>query len=388
MPENHGRQKPSNGAVDADPFDVVTGIYSREYPDLHVDDSMPLDFVRTQRNMDPRSRAFGIGASTSYDLFIIGDAQKFSWVALVDADGSQKRYTRVTPGTGFADAVFKNTTSPTEFLGSIIFWNKHNTWTVRLLNGTEYTIQSCSPASKPGQCAVTEIKNAKGEKVAIQRDPQGNIQRITSPHQHYISVTTDAAGRITRAEDDAAHWVTYEYDPAGWLKKARTWRGEVDAFKYDAHFNMVWVGEKDKTTPAGRYRFTVTNRYDEKDRFKWQKVDFGSSSEFFAATYLEDAQGKTRQTNVRSNDGLTQHAFNADGYQVREDFVPLQGAKWSLEFTRDAATNAKTDTWLSCPARRIRVPQDISEKLEAMGDEHKAIVSRECQSLEQSRLSR
>ena len=67
----------------ADPFDVGTGIYYREYEDLSVKDTIPIDFVRTQRNMDPQSRSFGIGGSTSYDMFIVGDVNKFSWVALV-----------------------------------------------------------------------------------------------------------------------------------------------------------------------------------------------------------------------------------------------------------------------------------------------------------------
>lgn len=374
------------GVSDADPFDLVTGIYHREYPDLYVEDSIPLNFVRTQRNLDDRSRAFGIGASTSYDMFIVGDSQKFSWVALVNAAGSQIRYQRITPGTGFTDAVFKNTTAPSEFLGSIIFW-EHGSWTVRLLNSTEYTVQGCSATSKPGQCAVKEIR-LKGEKVTIQRDVQGNIQRITSPHQHYILVKTDPGGRITRAEDDAGHWVIYEYDPAGWLKKAQTWRGEIDEFRYDGKFNMVWVSEKDRSSPAGKYKFTVTNRYDEKNRFKWQKVDFGDSMQIFSAAYHEDAEGRIRQTDVQSPEGLSHYYFNAAGYETREDFAPPQGVKWSLELTRHPETNATTDAWLTCSTTRIHVPANVSDKLQAMGDSHKMAISRECQKGAESRSSR
>jgi Domain of unknown function (DUF6531) len=93
--DRSSKEIPSMGATDADPFDIVTGIYHREYPDLYVDDSMPLKFVRTQRNMDSTSRAFGIGASTPYDMYIIGD-QKFTWVALVDALGSRIMYPRIS----------------------------------------------------------------------------------------------------------------------------------------------------------------------------------------------------------------------------------------------------------------------------------------------------
>jgi Domain of unknown function (DUF6531) len=127
----------------ADPVDVGTGIYSREYVDLFVKDTLPINFVRTQRNMDPRSRSFGIGGSTSYDMFIVGDVDNFSWVALVLADGSQTRYVRVSPGHGFADGVFENRASPGEFLGSRISWNQRNGWTVALRDGTEYTVQGC-----------------------------------------------------------------------------------------------------------------------------------------------------------------------------------------------------------------------------------------------------
>lgn len=199
---------------------------------------------------------------------------------------------------------------------------------------------------------------------------------------------TDPAGRIRRAEDDAGHWVNYEYDPAGWLRKAHTWRGEIDEFRYDSHFNMVWVGERDRSSRPGKYRFTVTNRYDEKNRFKWQRIDWGSSVQIFAATYQEDAAGNIRQTDVRSPDGLTRYYFNAAGYEIREDFVPPRGIKWSLEFTRDAETNATTDTWLTCPTMKVQVPAKISEELQAMGDGHKSVISKKCQSLAQSHLTR
>ncbi len=87
------------GVKAGDPFDVGTGIYYRTYLDLVVADTIPIRFERTQRNQDLRSRSFGIGGSTSYDMFIIGDVERFSWVALVLADGGQIRYARISPGT-------------------------------------------------------------------------------------------------------------------------------------------------------------------------------------------------------------------------------------------------------------------------------------------------
>src|SRR5580704_14323423 len=123
QPVEHNRNQVAFGITAGDPFDVETGIYYRTYLDLSIDDSIPIRFERTQRNQDARSRSFGIGASTSYDMFIIGDTEKFSWVALVLADGGQIRYARISPGTSYSDGVFEDQATPGTFLGSRITWN-------------------------------------------------------------------------------------------------------------------------------------------------------------------------------------------------------------------------------------------------------------------------
>jgi len=108
---------------DADPVDLETGLYVRNNVDLYLKDSIPIEFNRVYRNADPRSRAFGIGASNSYEMFISGDSAAFTYVELILADGSRLHYNRVSPGQDFASAVFENTNTPTEFYGSRISWN-------------------------------------------------------------------------------------------------------------------------------------------------------------------------------------------------------------------------------------------------------------------------
>lgn len=346
----------------ADPFDVATGIYYREYEDLFVKDTIPIDFVRTQRNMDPRSRSFGVGASTSYDMFIVGDVSRFSWVALVLADGGQERYVRVSPGTGFADGVFENKTTLDRFYGSRIAWNRHGGWKVSLRDGTELTIQGCGATSRPGQCAVTEIKNPKGDRLTILRDRDGNMLRITSPHGHTVSLENDPQGRITKAQDEAGHWVSYEYDEHGALKKATNWQGTTQQFGYDDHFNMLSVNERTPGTPGHpACTVTVTNRFDEKNRFAGQKV---STGEFASVKYTTVASGDIREVGIHSQDGLEHFFFNAAGYIVREDFSRGKGTAWSLRRVRDAQTNAVLDVRLQCRTTEIQVPVKLDGFLE------------------------
>ena len=326
QPTEYNRNQVAFGVKAGDPFDVETGIYYRTYLDLSIDDSIPIRFERTQRNQDTRSRSFGIGASTSYDMFIIGDTERFSWVALVLADGGQIRYARISPGTSYSDGVFEDRETPGKFLGSRISWNVwHSNWTVALKDGTEYTVQGCNANSKAGQCAVTEMRNKAGERLAIKRDGDGNILRITSPHGFFVSVTNDSEGRITRVEDDAKRWVSYEYNSAGALARSQNWRGATQYFKYDAQFNMARVDESGRDA-QGPYRFTIINAFDKQNRFAAQIMDSGG---FTSAEYITNQNGKVIEANVGSAEGLSRYFFSESGYEAGQEFKTMKCWGWN-----------------------------------------------------------
>ena len=324
-------------------------------------DTIPIEFVRTQRNMDQRSRSFGIGGSTSYDMFIIGDVHRFSWVALVLADGSQERYARISPGAGFADGVFENRTTLDKFYGSRIVWNQHGGWRVSLRDGAEYTVQGCGATSKPGQCALTEIKNLAGDRLRIQRDRDGNILRITSPHGHTVEINNDSGGRILRAQDDAEHWVSYEYDHKGSLWKTANWLGVKQQFRYDDRFNMLSVSERSPATAKSpACKVVVTNWYDEKNRFAGQKVTNG---QFAAVKYTTNSNGEIREVGIHSDQGFSRYFLNDAGYSVREDFSRGK-VRWSLQRVRDEQTNAVIDIRLQCAVSEIKLPLKLDGTLQ------------------------
>lgn len=363
------------GVKAADPFDIGTGIYYRTYLDLQIDDTIPIRFERTQRNQDQRSRSFGIGGSTSYDMFIIGDVEKFSWVALVLADGRQVRYARVSPGTSYSDGVFEDRTSPGQFLGSRITWNWwHGNWNIALKDGTQFTVQGCNRNSKPGQCAVTEIKNKNGERLVVKRDSDGNILRIISPSDRLVSVTSDSAGRITHIEDDARHWVSYQYDSSGALVKSRTWRGDAQNFTYDAQFNMTRVDEFG-TDSKGSYHFTIDNTFDEHNRLKAQTVSTGA---FSSVQYITDDKDKVIQANVRGQEGFSRYFFNELGYETRQEFTPVKGQGWTYELVRNPKSNATSEIVVRCHNSTIELPVELDAPLGENGESRIAYLSAAC----------
>lgn len=359
----------------ADPFDIETGIYFRAYQDLFVADSIAIDFVRTQRNQDSRVRSFGVGSSTSYDMFIIGDVNKFSWVALVMADGSQETYARISSGSGYADGVFENKSSPDSFYGSRISWNGRGGWTVTMREGGGYTIQGCNANSKPGQCAVTEERNARGERLVIQRDGDGNIQRITSPHGKSVSVTTDGAGRITRVQDDSGHWVNYQYDQKSCLSEAWNWRGQRQKFEYDGRFNMAAVHETGAATASSQaYNFSVFNQYDDHDRLKFQKTSTGDQ---WSVEYITREGDRTRVANVTAPDGKVRYFFNLSGCEIREEYVSRTGSGYVLSIARDPVCNLVRSQSLTCTPKNVQLELPLTMDLEN-GESRRQMLSALC----------
>jgi YD repeat-containing protein len=378
-PEN--RQRPAQMYVAADPVELSVGYYFRRYDDFFVSDSMPIHFYRSQRNMDKRQRTFGMGGSSSFDMFIYGDSKKFSWVALFMPDGGDERFERISPGTGYTDGVFENRTSPTEYGGARVRWKGGwfgfgGHWLVERRDGTEISIKACSPSSKPGQCAVFQVKNRAGEILTVDRDGDGNLVKITSPHQHSIRFTHDGMGRIIHAASDSGDWLVYSYDKTGCLIKAMNSRGDVQRFKYDADFNMTEireVGPAHGEDPA--YDFLVLNEYDRDGRTTAQKL---SDGRFFKFSYVAGEDGLNREADVVDNIGTTKYFFT-DGYIAHEEYTSSANSSWTLDFTRDPRVNAQLGAKISCAGgRQLELPSDAARLINQMGEEHKQIISKLC----------
>ena len=66
-----------------DPINVATGLFMMRKSDLYLPDGiMPIDFKRYYRQSDTFSRAFGIGASHSYELFFTGTVNPYTYIDL------------------------------------------------------------------------------------------------------------------------------------------------------------------------------------------------------------------------------------------------------------------------------------------------------------------
>jgi YD repeat-containing protein len=334
----------------ADPVNLETGLYIRSNTDLYLKDSIPIQLTRTYRNADSRSRAFGIGASHSFEMFIVGDSTAFTYVDLILADGSRIHYNRISPGRDFASAIFEHASSPTPFYRSRIKWNGAG-WTVTLQDGSTYKLLACNNSSKPGQCGVVEFRNARGEVLQIQREKSGNISRITSPGGKWVALSYDSTDRIVQADDSLGRSAHYTYDGKGRLVKVLTADGKTFRYQYD---------DKDRMTSAVEGDERILNVYDG-DRCVRQTWWKKGVPHVFKFKYVVDEHNQMRQTDVREPDGsLRRVKFNANGYTESQTYNVARRNQINVNYDRDLQTNSLKEVTVTCAGknstRRLTTP--------------------------------
>jgi YD repeat-containing protein len=227
----NGGQSPgppgSHGPPGADPVDLSTGEFVMEKVDLAVADVIPLALTRTYRSADSGSRAFGIGSMHPYAMFL-WSAQQYQEADLILPDGKRIHYVRTSPGTGFTDAEFTHTATPTGFYKSRLAWNG-NGWDLTLKDGTVFVFGDSAP--------LQAIRDRYGNQVTITwsaTGPSGSgigkILRVASPNGRWIAFSYDGSNRITQAKDHLDRAVTYEYDTSGRVKKVTDAGGGVTEY--------------------------------------------------------------------------------------------------------------------------------------------------------------
>jgi YD repeat-containing protein len=348
--------------TDADPVGLETGWYSRSNVDLYIKDSIPIQFTRIYRNADSRSRAFGIGTSHTFEMFIVGDSTAFSYVELVLADGSRIHYERISPGRDFASAVFEHRNTSTLFYLSRITWNGGG-WTVTLKDGSTYKLLACNSSSRPGQCGVVEFRNAIGAVLQIQRERNGNISRIVSPAGKWVALSYDSSDRIVQADDSLARSTHYSYDAKGRLVKVLTADGETFRYKYDENDRMTGAAEGDQR---------ILNVYDGErcSRQTWWKKGV---PHVFNFKYVVDEHNQVRETDVREPDGsLRRVKFNASGYTESQTYNVARKNQISVNYNRDSQSNNLKEVTVTCggtnSSRRLTSPIGPARSGEAETD--------------------
>jgi len=304
---------------DGEPVDLSTGLFVLNKMDLALPDIMPITLTRTYRPGDNSSRAFGIGSTHPYDIFL-WSVNNYQQADLILPDGGRIHYVRISPGTGFGDAVYEHTSTPSAFYKSQLYWNG-NGWDVKLKDGTVFVFPDFAP--------LKSIRDRYGNQITITRSG-GNITQLTSPNGRWMQFTYDASNRITQARDNIGRTVNYTYDSGGRLWKVTDPNGGVTEYTYDSSNRMLTIKD-------ARGIVYLTNQYDSNGRVIRQTQADNSTYQF---GYTLDAGGKVTQTDVTNPRGnIRRMTFNPNGYTLTDIRAYSLPDQQTTTYERDLVSN-------------------------------------------------
>jgi RHS repeat-associated protein len=380
---------PDGCSEDGDPVDLATGLFVTRDTDLSVPDVMPLSLTRTYRQNDARCRAFGVGTSHPYDMFIVGSHQPWTYQEIILPDGGRLRYDRVCGGglcncpmpdpngvCSYNNGYFEHTSTPGRFYKSTINWNEtFGGWELKLTDGTVYTFpeSECArfesrPDPKPSSAGVLSMRDRFGNTVWMTRDHSnscsalgGKLVRIASSNGRSIRFEYENAPsgagnpcvagevRIKAAEDNAGRRVEYRYDGLNRLMEVRRFVDDAGTvasttYTYDGTSNRVAtitdprLNANECVPPACVPGLpTLTNTYDADGKVRTQRHADGGLFQFSYTTQ----NGSVLQTDVigpRFTTVSRRVTFNAAGYCTQDSRFAPQGTK-TLTYSRSPTSN-------------------------------------------------
>jgi RHS repeat-associated protein len=311
-----------------DPIDSFSGLFVYDRVDLVVRDVIAVQVRRTYRPRDPASRSFGVGTSLSYDIYLVGDINPWTYQDLVLPNGGRVHYTRTSPGTSYTNAVY-GTVTPGRYFGSTITWNG-SSWDLRLPSGALYTFRQ-NEGGLVARCGgLVGQRDRFGNSLTFVRDNNCNLSSVTSPDGRRIAFTYDTSNRITQASDDIGRTVIYQYDTSGRLTSVTDPAGKVESYTYDSSSRMLTVTDK-------RGNLRLSNTYDSGSRVLTQSYVDGTSSSF---AYTVNSSGVVTQTDYTDTRGAVKRVtYNSAGYPASKIVALGKPEQQTVTYARDVTTN-------------------------------------------------
>jgi len=254
-----------SGPVNRFEVDLRYGGFTLRQTDLFLNDVFQVPFTRTYASNDWISlnnlHAFGWNTNHPYDIAPLGSRNPYTFQLIALEDSNFVYFDRISKGTGYADAVFQHTETSTRYYKAVTRWNG-NGWTNKFADGSEVHFPESYNAKNLAQGAPTEMLNAQGQRLVLQRDGKRDLQEILSPHGHWIKFQYDQQSRITRADDDAGNWAKYVYNLDGMLSDVTLSSGREGHYSYQKREMTRVMDESGKVLVQNWYDNSMVVRQD------------------------------------------------------------------------------------------------------------------------------
>jgi len=323
--------------------DIATGLYIREDEDIVVRGTPALILRRTYLSNYHAPKQFGVGTTHPGEWYVVGDGERFTWAALILADGSRIRFERISSGQSFLNAMYEHRATPTEWQGARFAWTGLG-WALRQQDGTLARFRGCGDGSI---CSLVQTRDADGHVIRYHRDASGRLQRMEAAADRWIAFDYDSENRITRAYSSASDDVRYGYDAQGRLTQVAGRDGTTRRYTYTDRDLMATIDD------PGR---TIENIYDDNGRCIRQVNRYPDGREPFIFTFAytldTDAVVETRST--ESDGSWSRFTFGKDRYTTSETWGAAGVEPTTILYDRDQVTNLVTGLTVTCPDRTGR----------------------------------
>ncbi|HMH49282.1 MAG TPA: kelch repeat-containing protein [Candidatus Acidoferrum sp.] len=323
--------------VDGEPVDLSTGLFVMNKVDLAVADVIPMIVRRAYRTGDLASRAFGIGMTHDYEMFVWSDQNQACPVFyLVLPDGGRLTYTRQS-GTTCLNSQYVHAASPTRFHQSQLFCQFTTVYFCRitLRDGRIYEFDGHGGV-------LLSVKDRFGNALTLTRIASVSTHRVlamTSPKGRTLTFVYDGSDRVTQIQDDLGRVTSYQYDASGRLWRATDPAGGVTEYTYEDTTN-----HRMKTIKDPRGIVYLTNEYDAlSGRVTRQTLADPTATYQFA--YTTDSGGHVTQTEVTDPRGMLRRVtFNLNGYTATDTRAVGQPEAQTTTFGWDTTKNLVSST--------------------------------------------
>ncbi|HZJ63349.1 MAG TPA: RHS repeat-associated core domain-containing protein [Kofleriaceae bacterium] len=249
-----------------DPVNLFTGQFDHVEHDAFLNDVIPIDIARTYSSLDVNRRAFGIGMTHGYDVFLYSQNQ-WQEVDVILPSGTRVHFVRTSPGTDANSAVFKSS-APGAWHDAVIVRNLPRAgWDLNFRRGGRWFFPQFQP--------LTEIADRNGNVVRIVRESNngtsGKVVQVVSPHGRSVNFTYNAAGLVSTIADNIGRTFSYSYDDAGHLTAVVDPLGGTRAYTWNTARNRL------EAIHAPNGTLVVQNQYASGGRVLHQDLGDGSS---------------------------------------------------------------------------------------------------------------
>jgi YD repeat-containing protein len=273
--------------------DLGIGLIVQRKADFVFPDDPALQFSRVYRNQDDRSRAFGIGGSNSFDIFLGG--QMGVAVDLIMEDGARTHFVHERPdASGDIYQAGGGTGSRFDYAKAIY---RGASWQVKTVDGWTYTFPYKPKALPQNVTVLTGFINPAGQEYTMERDSFGSLMTVESPSGKWLRFENDLQHRIRSITSSLGRSVRYEYDSGGRMIQATDSEGHVDAYSYDEKGEML-------TAAHGTEKPFLTNAYFSDSSIKEQILGDGRKCEY---AYFRTEGNVIRENQITTPNGLETH---------------------------------------------------------------------------------